>query len=109
MSSKTSASTRNTQRTPRWRHALPAAIMLVLILDFWGAGITNLDRFPKVYEDESWVAAPGYTFWMRGEFGTDLFAGFYGMDKHDYQMVPLLPVLVGGGLHLFGLGLFQAR
>lgn len=71
--------------------------------------MTYLDRFPKIHEDESWQAAPGYTFWAEGRFGTDLFAGFYGMERHYYGFMPLFPILAGGALHLFGLGLYQAR
>jgi 4-amino-4-deoxy-L-arabinose transferase-like glycosyltransferase len=82
---------------------------LILLLYFWTTGLTNLDRFPKIHEDESWQAAPGYTFWAKGRFGTDLFAGFYGMEQHYYGFMPLFPILAGGALHLFGLGLFQAR
>jgi hypothetical protein len=31
------------------------------------------------------------------------------MERHYYGFMPLFPILVGGALHLFGLGLFQAR
>ena len=37
------------------------------------------------------------------------FAGFYGMEQHYYGFMPLFPIMVGGALHLFGVGLFQAR
>lgn len=87
----------------------PYLVALFLAFYFWTTGLTNLDRFPKIHEDESWQAAPGYTFWAEGRFGTDLFAGFYGMERHYYGFMPLFPILVGGALHLFGLGLFQAR
>jgi len=87
---------------PRW-------LCLVLILYFFAMGVTGLDRFPKIHEDESWIAAPGYTFWEEGVFGTDLFAGFYGMETHYYEFPPVYSMIVGAGLHLFGFGLFQAR
>lgn len=87
----------------------PYILSLFLLFYFWTIGLTNLDRFPKIHEDESWQAAPGYTFWTEGRFGTDLFAGFYGMERHYYGFMPLFSILVGGALHLFGLGLFQAR
>jgi 4-amino-4-deoxy-L-arabinose transferase-like glycosyltransferase len=90
-------------------HYVPRFLSMLLLLYFWTTGLTNLDRFPKIHEDESWQAAPGYTFWADGHFGTDLFAGFYGMDQHYYGFMPLFPILTGGALHLFGLGLFQAR
>src|SRR5512147_951071 len=87
----------------------PTALVLVFLLYFWTTGLVGLDRWPKIHEDESWQAAPGYTFWAEGRFGTDLFAGFYGMERHYYGFMPLFSILVGGALHLFGLGLFQAR
>src|SRR5262245_49809841 len=87
----------------------PHLLCLLLLLYFWTTTLTNLDRFPKIHEDESWQAAPGYTFWADGHFGTSLFAGFYGMEQHYYGFMPLFPLLVGGALHWFGLGLFQAR
>jgi hypothetical protein len=84
-------------------------LTLFFLLFLWATSLTNLDRFPKIHEDEAWQAAPGYTFWAEGRFATDLFAGFYGMEQHYYGFMPLFPILVGGTLHLFGLGLFQAR
>lgn len=97
------------QRNLRSSQLAPHLLSLLLILLFWATGLTNLDRFPKIHEDEAWQAAPGYTFWAEGHFGTELFAGFYGMEEHYYGFMPLFPILVGGALHLFGLGLFQAR
>ncbi len=38
---------------------LPRLICLALILYFWAVGAAGLERFPKVFEDESWIAAPG--------------------------------------------------
>ncbi len=99
-------SSRLTPYAPRFT---PYLVSLLLALYFWATGLANLDRFPKIHEDESWQAAPGYTFWAEGRFGTDLFAGFYGMERHYYGFMPLFSILVGGALHLFGLGLFQAR
>jgi hypothetical protein len=91
------------------RIGLSRLLVLLLILLFWANGLNHLDRFPPIHEDEPWIAAPGYTFWEKGYFGTDLFAGFYGMEQHYYTFPPLFSLLVGGGQHLFGMGLFQAR
>ncbi len=87
----------------------PRLLSLLLLFYFWANGVSGLDRFPKIHEDESWQAAPGYTFWLEGHFGTDLFAGFYGMEEHYYGFMPLFPIMVGLALHLFGVGLLQAR
>ena len=89
-------------RLPRW-------LTLGLILYFWGAGVTGLDRVPPVHEDEPWIAAPGYSFWETSHFGTAMFGGFYGMETHYYTFPPLFSMLVGGALQVFGMGLFQAR
>jgi 4-amino-4-deoxy-L-arabinose transferase-like glycosyltransferase len=92
-----------------YRTWLPRLLALLLILYFWEVGLDDLDRFPPIQEDEPWIAAPGYTFWEKGYFGTDLFAGFFGMEEHYYTYPPLFSLMVGAGLHLFGMGLFQAR
>lgn len=91
------------------RKRLPDLLVLILLLYFWAAGLVGLDRFPKVNGDEPWIAAPGYTFWEKGVFGTDLFAGFYGAETHYFRPPPVFSLLEGAGLHLFGMGLFQAR
>jgi hypothetical protein len=93
------------------RH-VPLLITLLCILYFWANGIADLDRFPRIHEDEAWIAAPGVNFWSAeqfGTFGTPLFAGFYGMEQHYYGFMPLFPMWVGFGVRLFGLGLFQIR
>ena len=88
---------------------LPRLLALLLILYFWEVGLDDLGRFPPIQEDEPWIAAPGYTFWESGTFGTHLFAGFFGMERHVYTFPPVFSLMVGAGLHLFGMGLFQAR
>lgn len=92
------------RRRPRHRAAAAALLALFVAMGLW-----NLDRWPKVHEDESWQAAPGYTFWTEGRFGADLYRGFHGMERHYYGFMPLFPLMLGGSLKLFGLGLLQAR
>lgn len=84
-------------------------VVLTCMLIFWSNGIAGLDRLPIVHQDEAWIVAPGYTFWTSGTFGTGLFTGFYGMESHYLQFMPLFSLIVGGWLHIAGLGLFQAR
>jgi hypothetical protein len=91
---------------------IPLLITLLCILYFWANGIADLDRFPRIHEDEAWIAAPGVNFWSAehfGTFGTPLFAGYYGMEQHYYGFMPLFPLWVGFGVRLLGLGLFQIR
>lgn len=90
----------------------PTLFTLFCLIYFWVNGVSGLDRLPHIYEDEAWQTAPGYTFWSRdtfGTFGTEIFTGFFGMEKHYYGFMPLYPIIIGAGLHVFGLGLFQAR
>lgn len=89
--------------------SIPRLLILILLLYFWANAVDGLDRFPAIHEDESWIAAPGYTFWTKGYFGDDLAAGFYGVEQHNYTFMPLFGLLVGGSLRLLGVGLFQAR
>src|SRR5689334_20567649 len=70
------------------RNRLPRWLTVALILYFGGAGVTGLDRGPPVHEDEPWIAAPGYSFWETGHFGTAMFGGFYGMEAHYYTFPP---------------------
>lgn len=99
-------------RSPAYPPTNPMKAILVLLacmLIFWANGIAGLDRLPIVHQDEAWIAAPGYTFWASGIFGTGFFTGFYGMESHYLQFMPLFSLIVGGWLHIAGLGLFQAR
>jgi hypothetical protein len=91
------------------RRLIPPLLTLLLLLYFWANAVAGLDRFPAAHEDESWIAAPGYTFWAKGYFGDDLAAGYYGLEQHNYTIMPLFSLFVGASLRLLGIGLFQAR
>jgi 4-amino-4-deoxy-L-arabinose transferase-like glycosyltransferase len=93
----------------RRSQVFPIVATVALLLYFWANGLAYLDRFPPVNPDEPLVVAPGYTFWDKGVFGTSLFAGYYNEDKHLYSFMPIFPLIAGGGMQLFGMGLFQAR
>jgi 4-amino-4-deoxy-L-arabinose transferase-like glycosyltransferase len=89
--------------------ALNRIFAYLIILIFWVNGVTHLDVWPLVHEDEAWIISPGYTFWGEGRFGSDLFTGFYGMENHFFGFLPLFSLLNGGLARLIGLGLFQTR
>ena len=91
------------------RTLAPHAFSGFLLAVFVGFGLRDIGRAPKVYEDEAWIAAPGYTFVTTGVFGTQLDRGFYGTERHCYGFMPLFPIAVGACLRVFGLGLAQAR
>lgn len=85
---------------------------MLCLLYFWANTLASLNRFPRIHEDEAWIAAPGIHFWSAegfGTFGTPLFSGFYGMEQRYYGFMPLLPLLTGLSVRFFGMGLFQIR
>ena len=42
-------------------------------------------------------------------FGSDLFAGYYGMERHQYEQMPLFPLAQAAIFRLFGTGVVQMR
>jgi 4-amino-4-deoxy-L-arabinose transferase-like glycosyltransferase len=94
-------------RTNFERLILVAVILLVIA--FGTISIWNLDRFPPLHGDEPWILSPGYKFFSQGIFGSDLFTGYYGMERHYLEFMPLMSLLQGAASVLFGLGVFQMR
>jgi 4-amino-4-deoxy-L-arabinose transferase-like glycosyltransferase len=79
-----------------------AAVFLALSLD-------HLSVFPAVGEDEPWIAAAPYKLATQGVYGSDLFAGYYGAERHNYQHPPLYPLIEAGLFKLIGVGVFEMR
>jgi 4-amino-4-deoxy-L-arabinose transferase-like glycosyltransferase len=90
------------------RRACDLAV-IALVIAFASIGLFGLDAVPRVHEDEPWSAAPGVAFWTTGRFATELSAGFFGAERHEYGFLPVFPLLVGLVLRFFGLSLFGAR
>lgn len=65
--------------------------------------LARLDRFPPVGQDEPWIAAAPYTLATEGVYGSDLFAGYYGMDRHNYEHMPVFPLMEAGVFRLLGV------
>jgi len=84
-------------------------LMGIVILAFFAACVLHLDRLPHIFEDETWILSPGYKLFTHGQFGSDMFTGFYNMDQHYLQFMPIFPVLQGAFAQLIGLGIFQMR
>src|SRR5574341_106852 len=82
---------------------------VLFLLAFWLIGLSYLDRLPVLNEAEAWILAPGYKLVTRGIFGVDMLAGFYGMEMHYFEFMPLMSVLEGIGAVFWGLGVFQMR
>lgn len=90
------------------RHAgtlgLAACVLLYLAIS-----LRHLDTIPVVHEDEPWQASTSWKLATEGVFGTDLFAGFSGMERRYYGFMPLHPLLQAAVFRVAGLGLWQAR
>jgi 4-amino-4-deoxy-L-arabinose transferase-like glycosyltransferase len=71
--------------------------------------LAYLEVFPAVGEDEPWIAAAPYKLATEGVYGSDLFAGYYGVERHNYQHMPLYPLLQAAVFKVFGVGVFQMR
>jgi 4-amino-4-deoxy-L-arabinose transferase-like glycosyltransferase len=89
-----------------WKPRLLAAIAI-----FFYAAVTldHLTSFPKVGEDEPWIAAAPYKLATAGTYGSDLFAGYYGVERHNYQQMPLFLLIEAGIFKAFGTGVAQMR
>jgi 4-amino-4-deoxy-L-arabinose transferase-like glycosyltransferase len=92
------------RHTPgRWW--LPVALLLA----FWTVSLRHLALVPPVYEDEPWQASTGWKIARDGIFGTDIFTGWFGMERHYYGYMPLHPLLLALTYKITGLGLWQSR
>lgn len=98
-------SQRESGRTRAWAKA---GILLCLLL-YWAVTLENLAIFPPVGQDEPWIAAAPYKLATKGIYGSDLFAGYYGVEQHNYQQMPLFPVLQAGIFRVAGAGVYQMR
>ncbi len=81
----------------------------LLLIIFWAVSLHNLDRFPVVSQDEPWILSPGYKLFWHGVYGSDLFAGLYGMETHYMEFMPLMSIMLGGVARLIGVGVWPLR
>src|SRR5207249_1052856 len=79
------------------------------LLVYLAISLHNLAIVPQVYEDEPWQASTGWKLASQGVFGSDMLAGFYGMERRYYGFLPLHPLLLAAVFKIAGVGLFQAR
>ncbi len=94
---------------PATRHRLPYALFFGLLLCYLAISLHNLTIVPPVYEDEPWQASTGWKLATQGAFGSDMFAGFYGMELRHYWFMPVHPMFLAVTFQVAGLGLFQTR
>lgn len=81
----------------------------LLLVTFWLFTLWNLSRFPVIHQDEPWILSPGYKLFALGIYGSDFFTGFYGMEQHYLQFMPLMSILEGALTHIAGANLFVMR
>jgi 4-amino-4-deoxy-L-arabinose transferase-like glycosyltransferase len=85
------------------------AVLVVSALVFLVLSLDHLSVFPAVGEDEPWIAAAPHKLATQGVYGSDLFTGYYGVDRHNYQHPPLYPLIQAGVFKILGAGVFQMR
>jgi hypothetical protein len=59
---------------------------------------------PPRGEDEPWIAAAPAKLAAEGVLGNDLFTGYYGMERHHLQHMPVYPLLEAVVFKAFGIG-----
>ncbi len=87
----------------------PRLLLLMAIAVYLGVSSWRLDVFPPVGEDEPWIAAAPYKLATEGTYGSDLFAGYYGVERRNYQQMPLFPLLEAAVFKIAGVGVVQMR
>ena len=88
---------------------LPRALTVAGIILYLLISVDHLSVFPPVGEDEPWIAAAPYKLATDGVYGSDLFTGYYGNERHNYQHMPVYPLLQAGLFKAFGAGVLQMR
>lgn len=86
-----------------------AATLILTVLLFLGVALINIDRVPPVFEDEPWQASTGWKIARDGVFGSDMFAGYHGMESHYYGYMPVHPLLLAVTFRMAGIGVEQMR
>jgi 4-amino-4-deoxy-L-arabinose transferase-like glycosyltransferase len=87
-----------------------AAIMLLgFLFVYWKYSLHLLDVFPPVHQDEQLIAAVAYKFATQGVLGSDLFAGYYAMERRLYDSMPVYALLEACVFKVAGFGPFQMR
>src|SRR5262245_20473885 len=83
--------------------------LLIILVTYVSVSLNHLADFPPVGQDEPWIAAAPYKLATQGVYGSDLFAGYYGTDRHNFEHMPLYPLLEAVVFKVFGVGVFQMR
>ena len=95
---------------PLQRRRWGVPVVLLLLTGWYLAGtLPYLDRYPRLEAAQMGIVAPAHRLATDGIYGNKLYAGFYGMEAHNYEYMPLYPLLVALSVKGFGLGIWQAR
>ena len=92
-------------QSERW----PIAVLSICLVAYVIASLSYLSVFPIVGEDEPWIAAAPYKLASEGVYGSDLFTGYYGVERHNYQHMPVYPLLQAAVFAAAGTGVLQMR
>lgn len=91
------------------RELLSGALAALALAIYFAATLPYLGNFPPIGQDEPWIAAPAAKLADQGIYGSDLFAGYYGMERRSYNFPPLFPLAEALLFRLVGVGAWQAR
>ena len=80
-----------------------------LVALYFGVSFWHLEQFPGIHFDEIGIAEPGYQFFTRGVYGSQLYRGFFNQEKIYLEVMPLMSLLEGAFLRVFGVGVAQMR
>ncbi|HXH23406.1 MAG TPA: glycosyltransferase family 39 protein [Dehalococcoidia bacterium] len=86
-----------------------AAVLAAVALFYAATTLPNIGNHPIAGGDEGWIVSASTKLAEEGVFGSDLFAGFFGADRHYYFNLPLHHLVLAGVFEVFGAGLEQAR
>jgi 4-amino-4-deoxy-L-arabinose transferase-like glycosyltransferase len=89
----------------RW----PVVALICCLTVYLIVSLSYLKVFPIVGEDEPWIAAAPHKLATQGVYGSDLFAGYYGVERHNYQHMPVYPLLQAAVFAVAGTGVLQMR
>lgn len=89
----------------RW----PLLVVVAAVVVYLALSLDHLGVHPPVGEDEPWIAAAPYKLATEGVYGSDLFAGYYGVERHNYQHMPVYPLMQAGVFKALGVGVYQMR
>ena len=84
-------------------------MVLLGVLAYLAVTVPRLGVFPPVGKTNPGSHAAPYKLATQGVLGSDLFAGYYGMERHQYTHMPIYPLAQAAIFKAFGAGVVQMR